>query len=953
MVARPNHHISAPGASDDGLARAALDALNAPVCVLDGDGIIIATNHAWRRFGADNGGNAGLTGEGSNYLAACERYALVSSEGEVLYAQLREALAGRGAEFDFQYPCHGPGRRRWFTARVTPMPGTGRVLIAHIDVSAYRLAEIRAAAQAEVVTLIADHAPLSAILDAVLRGVEAENPDMLCSVLLLDDDGQALLHAAAPSLPAFYCEALHGLRIGPMVGSCGAAAWARSRVVVADIQNDARWQFHRDLAAQAGLKACWSEPLFSRSGALLGTFAIYQRECGAPSAADIATITGAARIAAVAIERVHDEVALKESEARFSNAFMHTAVGIALVGPDGRWMKVNRALCHMLGYSESELLKRGYAVLTHPDDLARTEMYANRLRQGEIESFQHEKRYVHRSGRAVWTLSSVSMVRGERGQPLYAVSQIHDITALKTAENERTLLFEFSPDLLCVADIDGRFKQVNPAWTRALGWTQEELLRLDAYLDLVHPDDREATLQQGRALFAGRPSLDFENRYLCKDGSYRLLSWNAFPLPQAGVTFAVVRDITERAAAESRRREQDEHLRQRQKLEALGSLAGGIAHDFNNLLAIILGNAGLAQRAPGGPQEVEDRLAQIELAARRATELVQQIMAFSRRQPRQLHLVALGAVVEEALRLLRATIPAGIDLHMHCDPDTPTVMADTTQMHQVVMNLCTNAWHALQGRPGHRGRITVRVARCSDVAAVRARVGADQLGPGPLVELVVEDDGDGMDGATLARIFEPFFTTRDTGEGTGLGLAVVHGIIAAHQGAITVDSTPGLGTTLRVYLPAVRGEQQTDTSAHVAPLHASPACRRPAQVLYVDDETQLVALAQALFEEAGHAFTGYSRATDALAALEADPARFDILVTDFNMPEYSGLDLARAVARSAPDLPVIIASGYVTPALQAEAGSCAVRRLLHKAELATTLVASVEAVLAETSRGAH
>ena len=942
-----NAQLPRGGMDDAAVAVGIFNAWITPICVLDECGTIIATNDAWRDMATSRGGLVERTGKGSNYLEICEHYARESSDdaaGASFFQHLSAVLAGELPRFEMQYPCDAPTERRWFDARVRSfrIQGQLRVAVIHVDITVLKRAELRAASQASIMSLLASRVSLHEVLSAIVRSIEEENPTVLSSILLLDESGQRLVHGAAPSLAAAYVQAIDGVEIGPESGSCGSAAYLDERVIVPDIEQDPRWARFRDIARAAGLRACWSEPIRDSAGRLIGTFAIYHRQPHSPSEDDIETISRAARFAAVAITRKRDAEALHESEARFTQAFEHSAVGVGFIGADGVIFKVNRAMCDILGYSAAELVGRSYGSLTHPDDQERSHAYVASLKRGELEHFQHEKRYVHRSGRTVWAMLSVSMVRGERSQPMYAVAQVLDISAIRIAEDERDLIFKYSLDLLCLADIGGAFKQLNPAWSRVLGWEQSELLGRP-YLELVHPEDLVATLAVGERLRAGKPAIEFENRYRCKNGSYRLLSWNAFPLPAAGLTLAVVRDVTARHAAERERREIEERLQESQKMESLGALAGGIAHDFNNILAVILGNVGLAERALERGTAVTDKLLQIEIAGQRAVDLVQQIMAFSRRQPQQLRVLSLADIVRETMMLLRATIPAGVAIDTTIAEQVPAVLADSTQMHQVLMNLCTNAWHALKQVGERRGRITVSLsahdASSGPPAGLRTAIGG-----GTLVCLTVSDNGAGMDSATLARVFEPFFTTRPPGEGTGLGLSVVHGIIAAHHGAIAVDSMPGSGTSFRIYLPASSAPVTTVTAA---PAVAPSTRGNTRRVLYIDDESQLVSLAREILELDGIEVIGHVDAESALTQLREDPQRFDLVVSDFNMPKMSGLDVARAVATIRADLPVVIASGYITPELKNEAAACGVRQLLHKPDIASRLRAVAHEELSE------
>ena len=412
-----------------------------------------------------------------------------------------------------------------------------------------------------------------------------------------------------------------------------------------------------------------------------------------------------------------------------------------------------------------------------------------------------------------------------------------------------------------------------------------------------------------------------------------------------------VQDVTEAYAAaqhlqqlEAERLALERQLREAQKMESIGTLAGGIAHDFNNILPAILGNVALARAdLPHLPPThvALQSLDQINIAALRARSLVQQILTFSRRRPSALQPQPLRPVVEETLALLRATLPATVLLDEQLAEETLVVEADATQLQQVLMNLCTNAWHAL---PEGHGRIEVGLRALSDGEA--ATLDLQSLPPGPLVHLWVRDDGSGIDAATLPRIFDPFFTTKAAGRGTGLGLSVVHGIVRAHQGAIKVESEPGAGSTFHVYLP-----RQALPEAEPAAKVDLPAAAQGhgQQLLYVDDDEVMVQLVQRLLERDGYRVLVSASARDALARVRDAPENFDLVVTDFNMPEMTGLDLARALAEVRPELPVIISSGYLTDHLRSEAKAAGVRALLRKENTLDKLPQLVGKVLAATA----
>ena len=352
------------------------------------------------------------------------------------------------------------------------------------------------------------------------------------------------------------------------------------------------------------------------------------------------------------------------------------------------------------------------------------------------------------------------------------------------------------------------------------------------------------------------------------------------------------RDITERRKLEAQ-------FRQAQKMESIGMLAGGIAHDFNNILSAILGNLYLAKMEGAGHPALLEPLENISQAAKRAGDLVNQILTFSRQHKQEREPLKLHHVVLEALKLLRASVPATIQIQTSLT-QTPTVLANATAIHQVIMTLGTTAWHAMRARPG-----TLKV-EMEEIEADDDFAGAHPgLRAGRYVRLSVSDTGHGMDAATTERIFDPFFTTKPVGEGTGLGLAVVLGIMQSHDGAITVYSEPGHGTTFHLYFPVFETEP--------APAETGP---RPIpqghgeHILYVDDEAPLLNVGKKMLERLGYAVTVQANALEAIAAVRDRPEAFQVVVTDLTMPSMDGIKLGRQLLQLNPDLAVILSTGY-------------------------------------------
>ncbi|MFT4241623.1 MAG: ATP-binding protein [Acidovorax sp.] len=407
-------------------------------------------------------------------------------------------------------------------------------------------------------------------------------------------------------------------------------------------------------------------------------------------------------------------------------------------------------------------------------------------------------------------------------------------------------------------------------------------------------------------------------------------------------TTVFARDLTGRKKAEAHRNELEAQLRESHKMQAVGTMAGGIAHDFNNILGAILGNVELAKADCAAGSPVLESLQEIDKAGRRARDLVRQILTFSRNEAPLRAAVSLAEVAHDTERLLRVTLPPAIALHMQLPASLPPVLADATQVEQALLNLCTNAVHAIGAE---RGSIHVEAATVQPDHRLEERLGlAPDTG---YVALTVRDTGPGMDAATQERIFEPFFTTKPVGQGTGLGLAVVHGVMRTHEGAVDVHSSPGHGSRFTLYFPVAEGPAQPAAAQQQQQqAQATAAEGRKRHVMYVDDDQALVFLVQRLLRRRGYEVSGYTDPHEATAALRAAPQAYDLLVTDYNMPGFCGVDLVREARSIRPGLPVALASGYVTAEIEQAALAEGARALIHKPNDVEELCATVQRLVA-------
>ena len=468
--------------------------------------------------------------------------------------------------------------------------------------------------------------------------------------------------------------------------------------------------------------------------------------------------------------------------------------------------------------------------------------------------------------------------------------------SLRVEAERFRLLIEDSHDMIIEVTPGGSFYYVSPNVKAVLGYDPQDLL-LTRVFEHVHPEDLPVVMER----FA-LPDARVTCRYRHKDGSWRWLETHGRDLVSPGGNkrcVLIARDVTERQQAGSARQRLEEHLRQIHKLESLGMLASGIAHDFNNLLAVIMGYIELAVHEVERPEAVVKYLAEARKGGARARELVRQIFAFSRKQNPERKPVQLQAIVGESIRLLRHTIPATVEIDAQLDPATSVVLAEPTQIHQVMINLCTNAAHAMQQRPG---RIAISLKECDAEALVAQAIPG--LRPGRYAQIKVTDTGHGMDAETLKHIFEPFFTTKEPGEGTGLGLAGVQSIVGEHHGAITVQSEPGSGTTFEIYFPIFESAaSQPDESSRPLPRGNGE------RILIVDDEPAVCASYRELLTQLGYRVTAETNPETALGIFRDAPDEFDLLISDLTMPGMNGVEIARQFLELNRHLPVLLTSG--------------------------------------------
>lgn len=517
--------------------------------------------------------------------------------------------------------------------------------------------------------------------------------------------------------------------------------------------------------------------------------------------------------------------------------------------------------------------------------------------------------------------------------------------ALKASEERYAMVMGAVNDGIWDWDMTNDQVYYSSTWKQQLGYEDQEITSgFNEWASRIHPEDYDRVMASLKNHLESNQPYELEHRLKHKNGTYVwILTRGACIQDGGGRPIRMTgshSDVTQRREAEEKVRQTELQLWNTQKLNAIGTLAEGIAHDFNNILAAIMGYTELilGKVAPG--ETVHGYVKEVLTAGSRAKELVKQILTFSRQTEGRKRALHLQAVVQEVLTLIRASLPSTIEIDQQLCASIDLVEADSTQIHQVLMNLCTNAEYAMRGKGGV---LTVRLETVEEVTA-EALLQNPELIPGPHLLLTLSDTGHGISPEVMDRIFEPFFTTKQLGEGTGMGLAVVHGIIAHHHGRITVTSTPGAGTSFSIRLPLLLSSTM---DADEELISADTLPQGGGHVLFVDDEVPLVTLGKELLDELGYEVTTQTNSLDALDAFRAAPDHYDVVITDQTMPNLSGEGLAGEIQKIRPELPIILCTGFSHTMNEEKARELGIRKFLMKPLLRRDLVHALQEVLGE------
>jgi len=610
-------------------------------------------------------------------------------------------------------------------------------------------------------------------------------------------------------------------------------------------------------------------------------------------------------------ERRRAEEELRRARAFTDNIIETANVIIVGLNTDGEITLINPAGERIIGYHREELHNRNWFELIVP-----RERYPHvweefsRLGDGGLPR-TFENPILTKAGEErviAWSNNKIM----EEDRVIGSISFGVDITERRRAEGERNRLVaavEQAAEAIIVSDDEGVVEYANPSFEAITGVPVQTIAGqpVNSLLDEAIATEMWNTITRGDAWMGS-----FARKR--EDGTDYQVEATMTPVRDATGEIVncvgIVRDVTQERGLQ-------QQLRRAQKMEALGTLAGGIAHDFNNILVPVVGYVELALDEVEEGSPVASDLKEVLEATDRAKDLVQQILTLSRQGEQEYRPADVSIVLKEAARLIRASLPTTIEIRRKVEAESTMILADPTQIHQVVLNLCTNAGHAMRETGG---LLDLRLVECPAEEVTPL----PQTTPSQWLKLTVKDTGHGMPSEVLERIFEPYFTTKEQGEGTGLGLAVVHGIIESHGGSITVESEADQGTTFRVFLPLVEEEAAPEAEDAVAPVTGQGT------ILLVDDEQAILDVGSRMLEGLGYAVVAVKSSADALRAFQRDPDHFDLIMTDMTMPHMTGADLARAAMRIRPDIPVVLCTGFSELIDEAKAKAMGIKEFLMK-----------------------
>ena len=933
------HDITLRQQAEDALKKAketlqsTLDGLSANIALLDEYGTILLVNSSWRKFAEDNGLSSNEVSEGKNYFNVCRNAKGEDADEAVPFSEgIRAVISRKIARYELEYPCHSPVEERWFVGRVTPFPegGLRRVVISHENITRRKKAE----------NALYDQ---NALLDSTGRIANIGG-------WKLDTRSQTVLWTKETYR-------IHDVPLDYEIELENAIHFYHP-----DDRKEVSDAVHR--ALQEGRPYDLTVRFITAKGNHL-----WVRTIGQPvmQSGEVIELRGT----------FQDITERKRLEDSFEHAQHMAKIGRWKLDIPNEKLEWSLGVYNIFELDPNEFSASydGFLNAIHPDDRDRVnQAYTHSLQTRQPYEIHH--RLVMKDGRIKYVKETCQSEFSMNGVPLLSIGFIQDITdrieaeqALKKAQKnlerrveERTGELAAEKDRLQASEqrlavSEERLKLVmdsvrdavwdwrldtgqvyfSSRWYTMLGYDPGEMPpSYETWESLLHSEDVNwAKNKIEHHIKSGTP-FQMELRMRTRDGGWKwiLARGKAIETDDTGTPVRMLgthTDITHQKQMEAK-------LQQSQKLESIGTLAGGIAHDFNNILSSIYGYTELARSETSNPEKLRGYLDQIMKGGERAKDLVQHILTFSRKKEKEMKPLQPSLVIKEAIKLLRSSIPTTIDIEQKITTEA-YILADPTQIHQIVMNLCTNAYHAMRDTGGILG-ITLQEVESSEVETISKH----DLTSGRFLQLIISDTGKGMDEKTKTKIFEPYFTTKKQGEGTGLGLAVVHGIVKSHGGSIDVWSDSGQGSTFYVYLPVYENEvENVITKQQEIILRGNNET-----ILMVDDEPEIVDIIGAHLKSHGYRVYEFTNAVEAFQEFQQQPKKYDLVLTDMTMPFMTGSALAQKMMDIRPDLPIILLTGHSDLVNREKAMAMGINTYLEKPINKKMLLSAVSRLLDQT-----
>jgi len=787
--------------------------------------------------------------------------------------------------------------------------------------------------------IINPQASLSSVLTTTVQAIERQRPGMLGSILLLDKAGARLRHGAAPNLPADYCKAIDGVAIGPHVGSCGTAAFTGKRVIVSDINSDPLWADYKELALSHGLAACWSEPIKGPAGEVLGTFAMYYQQVETPDESDIQLIVQAAALASNAIihKRAEDKL---QQDAKRLRTVLDAEFDAVIVHDGDRVFFANRQAQTIFGYADLEsTVGRDPFDFVYPRYKGMTTKVMRRCMRTGRPSRRSEILAVRPDSGAIIPIEIACMPIEWNGKGA-VVTMVHDISERKQQQQQLFLLNDAIAavnESVIITDPEGVIVYCNPAFERLTGYSANEAVgRTPAMLN-SHQQSQSFYQRYWQTIKAGKPWAGrlYDRR---KDGTIIPVHLSVAPISAGGAIthyVAIHEDLTQSDLYQKK-------MMQSQKMEAVGVMAGGIAHDFNNLLAGLSGNLYLIRMHHRTDNEIVTRTEDMEASIMHGAKMIGQMLTFARKDHVEMHDVDLCSFIKEAYKLAAASLPENIALELDYDRADTWVHGDPTQLQQLILNLVTNARHAVKDSADPVIRLTLSHDTPPQVLLDEHM---ELISDSGWCCIRCRDNGCGISAGNLEHIFEPFFTTRGVGEGTGLGLAMSYGAVQNHRGLIDVQSVVGEGTTFSIYLPL----SQTGEAEVIDQIDYS-VDGRGRGVLVVDDNEQLRDVLANVLRFNGFTVWQASDGELALSEYRKYQEQIALVLMDVVMPNMGGVAAAQAIRGMDRQLPIIFLTGYGEEAQLQAAATIVHSASLGKPVAMPDLIGMIDAMMGDSPR---